>query len=1046
MSFSTTPPTRTGIYLARMLNSGDVVSATVAWIPYLSAEFGGPGYYCTRYAGENVCVSHGHPRGKPMGDLFQDWYLVYDYGSGVATTPTAETPTAETPATESPCPINTVLLELAEIRGDLRLSKIGRMLGVLLPGEGSSIARLSYLACRKFLHLRLTDCQELARKLHELDAARKANFALAAVRAHLRVVAEYLNVDGHCEPVDAVYELCRQLVPYQSHKPAEDNDSIPMTVLEGRAPDAEDGEPASLEKAKPEDDAEPLRGAHKVGELDHVRGLLHAIHAKYNPDVSTSEDTVIELLRTIIIKHKNASVGYLAYLACREFVLMHHNQPGDKVRMEKLARLEGARNAHAGMARVVALLNVVKEWPTDTPKLLVYAVYRLCLAIAWGRHNAQLAQISGDKLEVPEPVVAPPEDDVKPPCEDKPEPLFEPFKEGEVFAVRGKLAATLMRYDAGDTTHLAAIVQLLCTVFETHRGTMLYHTFLLCREILRARPNRPGDGWSRRLVELSHAYNSSGTALGRIARQIAVVSPLPVDTPQQIVHATYQLCLDVVNRRHPGYRSLGPTDPAASQPEKADIVDPAGKENKEKADALRTKLFLIQASPQPTPFAAFDTITRLLDVIYNLHDSPSYKAYLACVELVKGRWAPIERLSKLHELARIHTSVGSGEHRIRALLAAVTSHPVGTTPELVHAVYMLCLDIVNLRQTGLCPPNPPEVSVPTEDKPESESEVSPMKRLALRGIEDSFGRLEAIYAESPASADKMSRMLTTVLGTPVNGARVKAVHKLCREVLELRKQVLLGKTPDTAVRNGNGDAVVQSAWAKAMEGQRLTKLQTTFPFPSASGTVRHEHACAAVEVPYGHAVLDPEAIDIPDAVQEKMRRIREDLDIAFHAVAPIPHSAVFTRSQLEEAQKPLLELARLYTPGGGPQNRDAGPRGSKGTSHAPGICMPDTDPRGPVSFPGWLDVMQVSIECEVTSPDPVEYEHVLDNGRKYKLVDTGTPYKAGEYPSGGILLHAWEPRSKGGEGAWVYVDHSPDAGTAREFLRHASRLPPIPEG
>ena len=70
-------------------------------------------------------------------------------------------------------------------------------------------------------------------------------------------------------------------------------------------------------------------------------------------------------------------------------------------------------------------------------------------------------------------------------------------------------------------------------------------------------------------------------------------------------------------------------------------------------------------------------------------------------------------------------------------------------------------------------------------------------------------------------------------------------------------------------------------------------------------------------------------------------------------------------------------------------------------------------------------------------------EHTLPNGRRYRLVDTGT-YISGEYPSGGIVIHTWEPRLNQGKGMWAYIDNSPDEETAKGFLRLASALNPLP--
>jgi len=69
-------------------------------------------------------------------------------------------------------------------------------------------------------------------------------------------------------------------------------------------------------------------------------------------------------------------------------------------------------------------------------------------------------------------------------------------------------------------------------------------------------------------------------------------------------------------------------------------------------------------------------------------------------------------------------------------------------------------------------------------------------------------------------------------------------------------------------------------------------------------------------------------------------------------------------------------------------------------------------------------------------------EHVLENGRKYRLLDHGE-YKAGEYPTGGIHICAWEPLSNEGQGGWVYIDNAPDRECARNFLKAAERMIPL---
>lgn len=67
-------------------------------------------------------------------------------------------------------------------------------------------------------------------------------------------------------------------------------------------------------------------------------------------------------------------------------------------------------------------------------------------------------------------------------------------------------------------------------------------------------------------------------------------------------------------------------------------------------------------------------------------------------------------------------------------------------------------------------------------------------------------------------------------------------------------------------------------------------------------------------------------------------------------------------------------------------------------------------------------------------------EHKLSNGRIYVITDTGKPYEAGEYPSGGFLI-----RYKNEYGELRFIDHSPDEECVRSFLRHAERLCPMEE-
>lgn len=66
--------------------------------------------------------------------------------------------------------------------------------------------------------------------------------------------------------------------------------------------------------------------------------------------------------------------------------------------------------------------------------------------------------------------------------------------------------------------------------------------------------------------------------------------------------------------------------------------------------------------------------------------------------------------------------------------------------------------------------------------------------------------------------------------------------------------------------------------------------------------------------------------------------------------------------------------------------------------------------------------------------------HTLENGRIYKIEDTGREYVGGEYPSGGLLI-----TTKLNSGNWSYIDNSPDYVCVKNFLRHAALLTPNPE-
>jgi hypothetical protein len=75
---------------------------------------------------------------------------------------------------------------------------------------------------------------------------------------------------------------------------------------------------------------------------------------------------------------------------------------------------------------------------------------------------------------------------------------------------------------------------------------------------------------------------------------------------------------------------------------------------------------------------------------------------------------------------------------------------------------------------------------------------------------------------------------------------------------------------------------------------------------------------------------------------------------------------------------------------------------------------------------------------------PILGVHTLPNGRRYKITDTGQPYLSGEYPQGGLHIATWEPRLNDGAGDWVYIDNAPDETCARDFLRLAAQLAPLP--
>ena len=67
--------------------------------------------------------------------------------------------------------------------------------------------------------------------------------------------------------------------------------------------------------------------------------------------------------------------------------------------------------------------------------------------------------------------------------------------------------------------------------------------------------------------------------------------------------------------------------------------------------------------------------------------------------------------------------------------------------------------------------------------------------------------------------------------------------------------------------------------------------------------------------------------------------------------------------------------------------------------------------------------------------------HALENGRTYRISDTGQPYVKGEYPSGGFHIEALLS-----SGAWSYIDNSPDLECVENFLRGVALLPPNATG
>ena len=67
---------------------------------------------------------------------------------------------------------------------------------------------------------------------------------------------------------------------------------------------------------------------------------------------------------------------------------------------------------------------------------------------------------------------------------------------------------------------------------------------------------------------------------------------------------------------------------------------------------------------------------------------------------------------------------------------------------------------------------------------------------------------------------------------------------------------------------------------------------------------------------------------------------------------------------------------------------------------------------------------------------PIAGEHLLTNGRRYRITDTGQPYTPGEYPSGGLSIYVWHPAIEN----WSYVSNAPSDVEARAFLASAERL------
>jgi hypothetical protein len=66
-------------------------------------------------------------------------------------------------------------------------------------------------------------------------------------------------------------------------------------------------------------------------------------------------------------------------------------------------------------------------------------------------------------------------------------------------------------------------------------------------------------------------------------------------------------------------------------------------------------------------------------------------------------------------------------------------------------------------------------------------------------------------------------------------------------------------------------------------------------------------------------------------------------------------------------------------------------------------------------------------------------EYTLRNGRKYKITNTGKPYRQEEYPPGGFTIHGWNPTKQ----RWDFIDDSPDMDCVANFLKAAERNDPL---